>query len=76
MALMARDGKYSGKAVISAACLIQDRLWQRVQQAGARPPEGLLSAVIIPDVEWVDPGVKARVKFLRGEPSAMQRCRI
>lgn len=67
MALMARDGKYAGKALFSATRSIKDRLWQRVQRAKARPPEGLPSAVVTPDVEWVEPGIKARVKFLRGE---------
>lgn len=66
MALMARDGKYAGKAVISTTRSIKDRLWQRVQQAKARPPEGLPKAVVTPEVEWVEPGIKARVKFLRG----------
>ncbi|TJW14592.1 MAG: DNA ligase [Mesorhizobium sp.] len=67
MALMARNGKYAGKAVISAGRSIKERLWKRVQQAKAEPPDCLPKAVIDPSVEWVKPGIKARVKYLRGE---------
>ncbi|UVK47729.1 DNA ligase [Mesorhizobium sp. AR07] len=67
VALMARNGRYAGKAVISATNAIKARLWAKVQQAKGEPPEGLPKAVLNPGVEWVKPGIKARVKHLRGE---------
>jgi bifunctional non-homologous end joining protein LigD len=66
-ALLARDGKYVGKAVIATSNAIKERLWQRVQQDKGRPPVGLPKAVVTPDVEWVVPGINMRVKTLRGE---------
>ncbi|WP_136616580.1 MULTISPECIES: hypothetical protein [Mesorhizobium] len=62
------NGKYVGKAVIATNSAIKDRLWKRLQQAKGGPPEGLPKAVVTPDVEWVSPGITARVKTLRGEP--------
>ncbi|MER9164417.1 RNA ligase family protein [Mesorhizobium sp. M0715] len=66
--LFARDGKYVGKAVIATTDAIKDRLWKRVQKAKAAPPNGVPTAQITPDVEWVKPGIKASVRTLRGEP--------
>ena len=67
MALMARGGKYAGSAFISADRSIKERLWKRVQQARAEQPSGVPNAVAGPTVEWLKPGIKARVKHLRGE---------
>ena len=67
-ALLARDGNYVGKAVIATSNAIKERLWKRVQQGKGRPPAGLPTAVVTPDVEWVRPGINMRVKTLRGEP--------
>ncbi|RWC28441.1 RNA ligase family protein [Mesorhizobium sp.] len=66
--LFARDGKYVGKAVIAATDATRDRLWKRMQRAKAGPPAGVPTAQVSPDVEWVKPGIKARVRTLRGEP--------
>ncbi|RWC47943.1 MAG: DNA ligase [Mesorhizobium sp.] len=66
--LFARDGKYVGKAVIATTDAIKDRLWKRLQKARAGPPSGVPTAHVTPDVEWVKPGIKARVRTLRGEP--------
>lgn len=65
--LFARDGKYVGKAVIAATDAIKDRLWKRVEKAKAGPPVGVPTAEVTPDIEWVKPGITARVKTLRGE---------
>jgi ATP-dependent DNA ligase len=65
--LFALDGKYVGKAVIAVTDAVKDRLWKRVQKAKAGPPDGLPRAEVTPDVEWVNPGIRARVRTLRGE---------
>lgn len=67
MAVLGRDGKYAGKATIAASRFIKERLWQQVHQTRAGPPEGLPKAVATSRVEWVKPGIKARVSHLRGE---------
>jgi bifunctional non-homologous end joining protein LigD len=65
--LLARDGKYVGKAVIAVTDAVKNRLWKRVQKAKAGPPDGVPTVEITPDVEWVKPGIKASVRTLRGE---------
>jgi bifunctional non-homologous end joining protein LigD len=67
VALMARNGKYAGGAMINANRSIKERLWRRVEEARAKQPAGVPTAVV-EGVEWVGPGVVARVKTLRGEP--------
>ena len=62
MALMASKGKYVGGAFVTLP-KIRERLWARVQAKG-KPPEGFKPK---PGAEWVKPGLRARVKFLRGE---------
>lgn len=66
-AFVARDGKYAGSATIAQTKQMRDRLWQRVQKARADQPAGLPKAVAEPGVEWVKPGINARVRYLRGE---------
>jgi ATP-dependent DNA ligase len=63
VALMGQGGKYAGSAFITLPKDIRERLWKRVQ-AGRKPPVG---APATADVEWLKPGIKARVKHLRGE---------
>jgi bifunctional non-homologous end joining protein LigD len=64
--LFARDGKYVGKAVIATTRAIKERLWQRIERIvpNSRPA---CPAVADGDVEWVKPGITARVRHLRGE---------
>ncbi|KAA3452259.1 DNA ligase [Mesorhizobium sp. SARCC-RB16n] len=64
--LFAKDGKYVGKAAIAVNRSIKERLWRRVEQARARQPPGVPTAVV-DDVEWVGPGITASVRYLRGE---------
>ncbi|MER9580960.1 DNA ligase [Mesorhizobium sp. M0276] len=64
--LMARNGKYAGPATISLTNQMRERLLQRVQ-TGRAAPHGLPSAVTRSDVEWLKPGLTARVRYLRGE---------
>ncbi|WP_051442630.1 RNA ligase family protein [Mesorhizobium sp. WSM3626] len=64
--LMAREGKYAGAATIALTEEIRERLMERVRKG--RPPAGLPKAVTGQEVEWLKHSVKARVRFLRGEP--------
>ncbi|MBB6411893.1 ATP-dependent DNA ligase [Mesorhizobium sangaii] len=64
--LMAREGKYAGPATIALTKQMRERLLQRVQK-GRAAPQGLPSAVTSSDVEWLKPGITARVRYLRGE---------
>lgn len=66
--LFAKDGKYVGKAVIATTRAIKDRLWRRIERDRAEQPAGVPTAVADPGVEWVKPGLTARVRHLRGEP--------
>ncbi|WP_292326026.1 RNA ligase family protein [Mesorhizobium sp.] len=66
VALVAREGKYAGGAAITANRSIKERLWRRVQEARTKQPVGVPTAVV-DDVEWVKPGITARVRYLRGE---------
>lgn len=65
--LMAQNGKYVGTAVIATNRSIKERLLRRLERARAEQPAGIPTAVAGPDVEWVGPGMRARVRYLRGE---------
>ncbi|MER9652494.1 DNA ligase [Mesorhizobium sp. M0152] len=66
--LFAKEGKYVGKAVIATSRAIKESLWRRIERDRAAPPAGVPTAVADDDVEWVKPGITARVRHLRGEP--------
>lgn len=64
MVLMADRGQYMGGAFVTLPRSIRERLWARVQaKAGGVAPKGLKAE----KAEWVKPGLRGRVKFLRGE---------
>ncbi|CAH2400520.1 ATP-dependent DNA ligase [Mesorhizobium ventifaucium] len=64
-ALMGEIGtrKYVGSAFINSSREIRERLWKWVQEHAGPPPKGTKR----PATQWVKPGIKARVKHLRGE---------
>ncbi|MER8750927.1 DNA ligase [Mesorhizobium sp. M1050] len=64
--LFARDGKYVGKAVIATTKQSRTGYGNVCSRPAAAQQEGLPSAVVTPDVEWVKP-IKASVRTLRGE---------
>lgn len=66
--IMAQNGKYVGTAVIATNRSIKERLLRRLERNRAEQPVGLPTAVADPSVEWVGPGMTARVRYLRGEP--------
>jgi ATP-dependent DNA ligase len=62
--LMADNGRYMGSAFVTFPHGIRERLWARVQaKSGGLAPKGLKAE----KAEWVKPGLRGRVKFLRGE---------
>lgn len=62
MALLARDGELAGSAFITLPSGIRERLWKRVQEA-AEPSKCKAEA----GIEWMEPGIKGRVRYLKGE---------
>ncbi|RWE48531.1 MAG: DNA ligase [Mesorhizobium sp.] len=67
--IMARNGRYAGTATLTLPKGVRERLWERVQAAKAkRPFRPVPTAVDEPSVQWVKPGLTARVRHLRGEP--------
>ncbi|WP_258117407.1 ParB N-terminal domain-containing protein [Mesorhizobium onobrychidis] len=44
--------------------IMRERLWKRVQEHAGPPPKDMPKR---PATQWVKPGIKARVKHLRGE---------
>ncbi|QIA25746.1 ATP-dependent DNA ligase [Mesorhizobium sp. AA22] len=66
-ALMAErgTGRYVGSAFITLNREMRERLWKRVQEHAGPPPKGMKR----PATQWVQPGLKLRVKHLRGEHS-------
>lgn len=64
MVLMADNGRYVGGAFVTQPRGVRERLWERVQAKTEAPaPAGLKAA----KAEWVKPGLRGRVKFLKGE---------
>ncbi|TIP22741.1 MAG: ATP-dependent DNA ligase, partial [Mesorhizobium sp.] len=56
--------KYVGSAFVSVNREMRERLWKRVQEHAGPPPKEMPKR---PATQWVKPGIKARVKHLRGE---------
>ncbi|CAH2401043.1 hypothetical protein [Mesorhizobium escarrei] len=57
-------GKYAGSAFVSVNREMRERLWNRVQEHAGPAPKDMKKR---PATQWVKPGIKARVKHLRGE---------
>ncbi len=66
MVLMQNEGRYIGGAFVTLPKGVRERLWERVQsKTGAKPPKGLAAD----KAEWLLPGLRGRVRYLRGEES-------
>ncbi|MER8874513.1 ATP-dependent DNA ligase [Mesorhizobium sp. M0814] len=65
-ALMAEPGtrRYVGSAFVSINRETRERLWKRVQEHAGPPPRDMPKR---PATQWVKPGIKVRIKHLRGE---------
>jgi bifunctional non-homologous end joining protein LigD len=56
--------KYVGSAFVSVNREMRERLWKRVQEHAGEAPKDMKKR---PATQWVKPGIKARVKHLKGE---------
>jgi ATP-dependent DNA ligase len=57
--------RYVGGAFVTLNQKLRDRLWERVTgKAPSPPPKGLTLKV---GAEWVRPGLRASVRYLKGE---------
>ncbi|RWI99980.1 MAG: ATP-dependent DNA ligase [Mesorhizobium sp.] len=66
-------GKYVGSAFISVNRDMKERLWKRVQEHAGPPPEAMKKR---PATQWVGPGVKLRIKHLRGDHSHIRHASL
>ncbi|MER8506730.1 ATP-dependent DNA ligase [Mesorhizobium sp. M0894] len=66
-------GKYRGSAFITLGRDMKERLWKRVQEHAGPPPEAMKKR---PATQWVGPGVKLRVKHLRGDHSHIRHASL
>ncbi|TJW71060.1 MAG: ATP-dependent DNA ligase, partial [Mesorhizobium sp.] len=57
-------GRYVGSAFITLGRDMKERLMKRVREHAGPPPEAMKKR---PATQWVAPGVKLRVKHLRGD---------
>ncbi|RWE62968.1 MAG: ATP-dependent DNA ligase [Mesorhizobium sp.] len=74
-ALLAEPGtrKYVGSAFITLGREMRERLWKRVQEHVGPPPEAMRKR---PATQWVAPGVKLRIKHLRGDHSHIRHASL
>lgn len=66
VALLARDGKYVGSAIITMGRSIREPILRSLEASRAKQPAGVPTAVV-DGVQWVKPGIRAKVRYLRGE---------
>lgn len=66
-------GKYVGSAFITLGRDMKERLMKRVREHAGPPPEALKKR---PATQWVGPGVKLRVKHLRGDHSHIRHASL
>ncbi|WP_367219285.1 ATP-dependent DNA ligase [Mesorhizobium sp.] len=66
-------GRYVGSAFITLGRDMKERLLKRVREHAGPPPEGMKKR---PATQWVGPGVKLRVKHLRGDHSHIRHASL
>ncbi|RWQ69399.1 MAG: ATP-dependent DNA ligase [Mesorhizobium sp.] len=66
-------GKYVGSAFITLGRDVKERLWKRVQEHAGPPPEAMKKRSA---TQWVGPGVKLRIKHLRGDHSHIRHASL
>ncbi|MER8440809.1 ATP-dependent DNA ligase [Mesorhizobium sp. M1312] len=66
-------GKYLGTAFITLGRDMKERLLKRVREHAGPPPEAMKKR---PATQWVKPGVKLRVKHLRGDHSHIRHASL
>lgn len=74
-ALLAEPGtrRYVGSAFITLGHDVRERLWKRVQEHAGPPPEAMKKRQA---TQRVKPGVKLRVKHLRGDHSHIRHASL
>ncbi|WP_287206002.1 hypothetical protein [Mesorhizobium sp.] len=74
-ALLAQPGtrKYIGTALISLGRDMKERLLKRVREHAGPPPEAMKKR---PGTQWLRPGVKLRIKHLRGDHSQIRHASL
>ncbi|TIP25777.1 MAG: ATP-dependent DNA ligase [Mesorhizobium sp.] len=65
--------RYVGSAFITLPLDIRERLWKRVQEHAGPQPRGMKKR---PATQWVKPGVKLRIKHLRGDHSHIRHASL
>ena len=65
--------RYVGSAFITLPLDIRERLWKRVREHAGPPPRGMKKR---PATQWVKPGVKLRIKHLRGDHSHIRHASL
>ena len=63
MAMLAREGRPAGSALITLPEGIRGRLWERVKTMRGQAPKGIK----VRDAQWLKPGLVGRVRYLKGE---------
>ncbi|WP_292640157.1 ATP-dependent DNA ligase [Mesorhizobium sp.] len=66
-------GRYVGSAFITLGRDMKERLLKRVREHAGPPPEGMKKR---PATQWVGPGVKLRVKHLRGDHAKIRHASL
>ena len=64
MAALGRDGRHVGNAFIVLSGRKREQLWALVEASPGPPPKGVSDSGTI---EWLRPGIVARVRYPRGE---------
>jgi ATP-dependent DNA ligase len=59
--------RYVGKAAVTLNNEMRERLWDRVKANAGPMPAGLPKDVQKNKADWLQPGLVARVRFLKGE---------
>ncbi|RWM87912.1 MAG: ATP-dependent DNA ligase [Mesorhizobium sp.] len=67
------SGKYVGSALISLSRDMKERLLKRVREHAGPPPEAMKKR---PGTQWLRPGVKLRIRHLRGDHSQMRNASL
>ena len=67
--LLARDGRHVGNAFVTLPAGVRERFWQRVEENAGLPPKAIRPKDAGKAVQWLQPGMIGRVRFLKGEAS-------
>lgn len=66
-ALLARGGKHIGNAFIALPPSVRERFWQWVEEHPGPRPKSIRPRDLGNAIQWLQPGMVGRVRFLKGE---------